>query len=180
MPQDRPPPTAEGDLIRRVRQQRTPKLSIPAAAKSVGMSKENWGYIERGHQPTGGGEHRRVVAPADTLARMANAVGVTTDQLREVDRQDAARILQGMLDEQSAPPGRRFTVLSTSDPDPTPESVFGRPLTQPEQIVWALTDIPWRARAAAIRELHQGIADALGVTSEASKAGSQSAEGDAP
>jgi len=92
-------PTPEGQLVRRVREMAVPRLSIRAAAASIGMSPEQWGYAERGYTPGRGGKPpRRFRPPTATLARMAHAVGVTPERLEhEGGRPDAADILHDML-----------------------------------------------------------------------------------
>lgn len=97
MPADgQPLPTAEGALIRRLRESQIPHMSIRAAAKAAGMSPENWGHVERGYQPVGSGKTPRPVTPtASTLARMASVVGASPERLEaETGRADAAGILR--------------------------------------------------------------------------------------
>ena len=48
---DQPPPTQWGQMIRARRE--ALGLSIGAAAKQAGLSKANWGNIERGYQNMG-------------------------------------------------------------------------------------------------------------------------------
>lgn len=92
---DLPAPTAEGKLIRQARELAIPKLSIRAAAARIGMSPEQWGNIERGYRYTKQDDpHHPLSAPATTIAKMANAVGVTSEQLTGAGRDDAARALE--------------------------------------------------------------------------------------
>lgn len=95
---DLPPPTAEGELIRQARDLAIPRLSIRAAAARISMSPEQWGNIERGYRYTKlDNPPRPFTAPAATIAKMARAVGVTSDQLAGARREDAARVLDEIL-----------------------------------------------------------------------------------
>jgi hypothetical protein len=87
-----PPP--EATLIRQRREGFVPKLSIRAAAKKIGLSEGRWRQIESGYQTPTAGVQTPVIAPAETLARMAHVVGVTADELRSADRADAASLLE--------------------------------------------------------------------------------------
>lgn len=77
-------------------------LSARKASAQAGMSDARWRHIVNGYQPAGRGEYVRVVAPADTLARMARVVGVTPLQLTEAGRSDAGRKLASMLQAERA------------------------------------------------------------------------------
>ena len=106
---DNLPSTPEGDLIRRAREVAIPKLSIRAAAKRIGMSPDHWGYVERGYRYTTQGEAPRPFsAPAATVAKMAHAVGITSDELADDgQRLDAADILIGIEHQEVAEAVRR-------------------------------------------------------------------------
>ena len=94
MSHDLPPSTAEGALVRRARERVRPKISIATAAKQANMSPENWGHVERGYQSMGRNQPARtVIPPAGTLAHMANAVGITPQELESIGRSDAAEAL---------------------------------------------------------------------------------------
>jgi len=54
------------------------------------MSEARWRQIVSGSMSGGHGYYSPVIAPAETLARMALVVGVTAEQLTDVDRSDAA------------------------------------------------------------------------------------------
>jgi len=99
MSEDVPGPTPEGQLIRRVRDLSIPKLTIRAAAERIGLSAEQWGYIERGYRPARAGEPPRPFSPpAATLAKMAHALRITPERLEsEGQRPDAAEILREIL-----------------------------------------------------------------------------------
>jgi transcriptional regulator with XRE-family HTH domain len=96
---DAPGPTPEGQLIRQVRDLSIPRLSIRAAAKRIGLSAEQWGYVERGYRPAGAGQPPRPFSPpAATLAKMAHALRITPERLEsEGQRPDAAKILREIL-----------------------------------------------------------------------------------
>lgn len=89
---ERPSPPAEAELIATA--QKRSRLSNRKAAKRAGMSEGRWRQIIQGYQ-TVSGVHVPVRAPADTLARMAHAVGgVAPEQLAVVGREDAAEELR--------------------------------------------------------------------------------------
>lgn len=85
-----PPQLPEGALIASAQAQHSPRLSNRKAAGLAGMSEGRWRHIVAGYQTVSAGVHVPVVPPAETLARMAHAVGVTPAQLRDVGRADAA------------------------------------------------------------------------------------------
>lgn len=87
----RPP---EAELIERVRQALTPKLSVSKAAKMAGISEGRWRQIAKGYQQATKDTRIPVSAPAETLARMALTVGATPEQLEEIGREDAARLMR--------------------------------------------------------------------------------------
>lgn len=86
--------TPAGQLIEAARTDRSPVMSIRKAAEAAGISDGWWRQIVRGYRTVKGGVKVQVDSPADTLAAMALAVGVTPSQLRAVDREDAARALE--------------------------------------------------------------------------------------
>lgn len=110
-----PGPTPEGHLIRRVRGLTIPKLSIRNAAARIGMSAEQWGYVERGYLPSRGGKSPQPFSPpAATLARMAYALEITPERLEsEGQRPDAAEVLREM--ERQAPASSSFRPAPLSD-----------------------------------------------------------------
>jgi hypothetical protein len=89
-PAEKPEQPAEGALIQRgmIRQ----RLSARQAATKAGMSEGRWRQIVAGYQ-SARGQHIPVTAPPATLARMAQAVGLTPDELTEAGRSDAAEVL---------------------------------------------------------------------------------------
>ncbi|TDL05995.1 XRE family transcriptional regulator [Mycobacterium paragordonae] len=84
----------EGRLLERLRTEHRPPLSGRAAAKAAGISPSRWTQIIRGYKQETPELRVPVRAPADTLARMARAVGATPAQLREAGREDAADELE--------------------------------------------------------------------------------------
>ena len=118
VPEQRP----EGALIEQARESRTPRLSGRAAAAAAGISDGRWRQIVNGYQSAGQGLYIPVVAPPDTLARMARVVGVTPEELTDAGREDAA----GELLKLNRSPGS-LPVGTGSDPldltDLTPEEI---------------------------------------------------------
>jgi transcriptional regulator with XRE-family HTH domain len=98
----RPPARPEGALIRLARQ--AAGLSIPDAVRLSGVSKARWSTVESGSESRDG-VTRPVNAKADTIARMARAVGINPDRLEsEGQRADAALILREILRAEAEPP----------------------------------------------------------------------------
>ncbi len=79
----------EARIIDAAQKSAVPRISMREAAKRSGMSDGRWRQIVKGYQGTGTGRIP-VVAPDETLARMALAVGVTDSQLVEAGRPAAA------------------------------------------------------------------------------------------
>jgi transcriptional regulator with XRE-family HTH domain len=82
-------------------EQRRGRLSIRKAATAAGISEARWRQLESGARSTPLG-YAPESAPPDTLARMAHAVGVTPDELREAGHPEAAAILAAHAAEQAA------------------------------------------------------------------------------
>lgn len=78
----------EGALIKAAAKRA--RLSMRKLASAVGISDTRIRHIVNGYQPVGHGQVIEIVAPADTLARIAEAAGVTQDEMREAGRPDAA------------------------------------------------------------------------------------------
>lgn len=83
-----------GTILKRARESWRPRrLSMRAAAVRAGVAETTWRHAEGGYEPKAGMRlPYRVGAP--TLANMAEAVGVTPDELRGAGRSDAAEILE--------------------------------------------------------------------------------------
>ncbi|OPC79972.1 hypothetical protein B4N89_02525 [Embleya scabrispora] len=92
-----PPQLPEGALIERAQGRHTPRLSNRKAAELAGISEGRWRHIVKGYQTVQAGMHARVVAPAETLARMAHAAGATPAELRAANRSDAAEAYERLL-----------------------------------------------------------------------------------
>ncbi|MGY5033248.1 hypothetical protein ACWC9U_20615 [Streptomyces sp. 900116325] len=96
----RPNPPLEAALIAAAL--KNARISARKAAGLAGLSDARWRQIVSGYQSVSG-SYVAVRAPADTLARMAQVVGVTPEELRNAGREDAA----AELDELGAPPTPR-------------------------------------------------------------------------
>lgn len=99
----KPPRPPEGVLIERYRETARPKISARAAARIAGVSDTRWRQIVEGTSAAG---------PADTVARMAQAVGVPTAELEAV-RPDAAAEAR-YLEEVAASQGVSPTQIATA------------------------------------------------------------------
>src|SRR5437879_5473240 len=88
---ERPDPAPEGTLIAQAL--RRSGLSARQAAIKARISDGRWHQIVKGYQNVGAGEYARVRGPAETVARMADVVGVTPAQLIDAGRPDAAQAL---------------------------------------------------------------------------------------
>ena len=103
----------EALLIARMRQ-KAPRISMSEAARRSGLSLTRWRQIENGFRPERGTRYREV-GPAQTIAKMALAVGVTPAQLTEAGRADAAAELEVMiegLEDSGILNGRQASALS--------------------------------------------------------------------
>lgn len=85
----------EMQLIERLREL-PPKTPVSRAAKRAGMHESRWRQLAKGYQQVTSGTRVAAKAPADTLARMARAVGAKPDDLRAVGREDAAAVLESL------------------------------------------------------------------------------------
>lgn len=103
----------EGALIEAARESLQPRLSGRAAAAAAGISDGRWRQIVNGYLSAGRQQYIPVVAPPETLARMARVVGVTPEQLADVGREDAAGELVRINQEADA---RSLPVGSGTDP----------------------------------------------------------------
>lgn len=93
MIQETPQQTPEGALLEQALKR--DKRSARAVAPLAGITDTRWRQIVKGYQSVGG-QTVPVIAPAATLARMAEVAGITPDQLREAGRDDAALVLEAM------------------------------------------------------------------------------------
>src|SRR5581483_11036709 len=83
-----PGTAARGRADRRSPERR--QISVREAARRAGISEGWWRQVVNGYQSLSGGAYGTVRAPAETLARMAQAAGVTADDLTAAGRADAA------------------------------------------------------------------------------------------
>jgi transcriptional regulator with XRE-family HTH domain len=90
------PAPPEAQLIQRQREAADPPLSRRQAAARAGISPSQWSDVERGSKKAGQGTVVPVRATAETLARMAQAVGATASDLAAAGRQDAANLLANL------------------------------------------------------------------------------------
>jgi transcriptional regulator with XRE-family HTH domain len=92
-----PPP--EGRIIEEAREKR--RLSQNKAAERAGLSGTRWRQIVTGTASGGKGIQIPVRGRAETVARMAQVVGVMPEQLAQADREDAAEELRGLAPPES-------------------------------------------------------------------------------
>jgi len=97
---DRPEPRPEGQLIAAAL--KAAGISAREAARRADISEVRWRQIVSGVQ-TVSGQPVPVVGPADTVARMARAVGLTSDAFMDV-RDD---VMTAMLKDEAAEAERR-------------------------------------------------------------------------
>lgn len=90
---EHPDPPPEGVLIQTALERMRPKLSVRAAAPRAGIGEARWRQIVKGYV-TVSGTDVPVAGPAETVARMAQVVGVTPDELAAAGREDAAEELR--------------------------------------------------------------------------------------
>jgi transcriptional regulator with XRE-family HTH domain len=89
----KPDPQPEGKLITDARKHA--RLSGREAARRAGISEGRWRQIVNGYMVVTKGVYSPVVgAPAETIARMAQSVDVTPEQLESAGRADAAEELR--------------------------------------------------------------------------------------
>lgn len=101
MEKDEAPPEAK--LIAERREALMPKVSQNKAGEMIGISGNRWRQIEKGYQTVSAGKRAPVIAPAATLAKMAQLVGVAPEELTAVGRDDAAESLRGLLQTKDSP-----------------------------------------------------------------------------
>lgn len=83
--------------MKRHQRNRSPKITSQAAAHQAGVSYGTWRNITRGLRYRNSGEITTYRAEPEVLARVALVLGITPDELRDVDRADAARSLEVTL-----------------------------------------------------------------------------------
>ena len=90
----RPAQRPEGKLIERA--QKRSSLSQRQAAPLAGISENHWRNIVKGYSTVSAGVTAPIRGHAETVARMAQVVGVTPEQLTEAGRDDAAVELRAL------------------------------------------------------------------------------------
>ena len=108
--------TPEGRLIGDAQKQRD--LSSRQAAQWAGISPSRWTQIVNGYQIVSGKRVPVTDAPADTIARMAEVVGVTADELRGAGRDDAAGVLTKLRLEFTPKKSARIAEIARGQLDP--------------------------------------------------------------
>lgn len=99
----------EARIINHAQKTAVPAISMRKAAEMAGISDGRWRQIVKGYQGTGQGRIP-VVAPSETVARMALVVGVTDSQLEDAGRPDAAEVLRKLLASSEQPDVELSTV----------------------------------------------------------------------
>ncbi len=92
----RPPQRPEGKVIADAAEQIG--TSVRQLAAKAGISDTRWRQIVSGTQPTGRGQYLEIIAPAKTLARMAQAVELGPEDLEAAGRSDAADELRRLIE----------------------------------------------------------------------------------
>lgn len=143
---ERPEPTPEGRLLAEALERSG--LSIREASRRAKISYGRWRQIATGVQNSSPGEWAKVVGPARTVARMAQVVNVTADQMAEAGREDVAQILrEGAARHLSALP---------SDGGPVDEAISAirqvKGLTEDELRAFEMLARGMRSRAAEEEE----------------------------
>ncbi|WP_406501514.1 helix-turn-helix domain-containing protein [Streptomyces sp. NBC_01590] len=127
----RPEPPREAPLIEAARKQQ--RLTVRETAKKARISEALWRQITSGYESVGNEKYREVRAKAETLARIAQVVGVTPEQLTKVGREDAAEALEEIT------------------PAPAPAPSYSPPV---EAVYEILAALPPEAQAEVIRRLN--------------------------
>ena len=134
----RPEPPREAPLIDAARKRA--RITVREAARQSRVSEAHWRQIISGYESLGGGQYREVHAKPETLARIAQVVGITPDQLVKVGREDAAQALEEIT------------------PDPTPEPAYSPPV---DAVYAILASLPPEGQAEVVRRLAREHPDAL-------------------
>ncbi|MEU0059868.1 helix-turn-helix transcriptional regulator [Streptomyces sp. NPDC006334] len=149
-----PQPPTEAVIIKQAL--RRARLSGREAARRAGLSETRWRQIVNGYQDVGG-VRIGVIAPDETLVRMAQVVGLTSDQLREAGRESAADLLDELAEPPTAsPPGATASsaqveaiaaLLATLPPESQDEVLRLSGLTAPPNAHGGETSAPRHRRA---------------------------------
>ncbi|MCB8798965.1 helix-turn-helix domain-containing protein, partial [Escherichia coli] len=90
---EKPQQTPEGKAI--ASRQRALGISTRAAARKVGLSEARWRQIVNGYQNVGQGLMVPVIGPAETVARMARSLDLSSEYFQEIGREDVAAEMVG-------------------------------------------------------------------------------------
>ncbi len=144
MSQDLPPQQPEGKLIQDALTAKG--QSIRQIAPLAGMSDARWRQIVKGYMHVSG-VVTPSIAPATTLARMAQVVDVTEEQLTAAGRPDAAAAL-AELNKRVSPPAATFVATGTAEVG----STAARPTVVDEiDLIYASTSMTPQEKLNAIR-----------------------------
>lgn len=106
--------------------------------------------LEGGYQLTRGNIERILdggdLEPAGPVARVS---GIQLDVLAVQEDRRSSVVISGGGTSQSI-------TVDPSEPEPDPEAILG-PLSDQEVIIWALRNVRWQARVAAIEAMRTGI-----------------------
>lgn len=121
-----PNPPPEGEALERARQRA--RLSQREAARRADISETRWRQITKGHH-IAGGVAVPDYGPAETIARMALAVGLTPEELDATGRDDAL-IFMPLLQHMVATPATDTPQNLTDIPDDALLAELGRRLAE--------------------------------------------------
>ncbi len=85
----------EGALLESARTARRPIMSVKVASARAGISEASWRAYVNGYRSLTAGNPIQMIAPAATLARMADALDLRPADLEAADRPDAAFLQAG-------------------------------------------------------------------------------------
>lgn len=148
----RPEQRREGALI--AEGLKRTRLSQRKAAERAGISEVRFRAIMHGYQTVAAGQYIAVKGPSDTVARIAQVLGITPEQLDEAERPDAAEDLRTLLRDQ---PGKATGV--PQEPGEEDDGVLAAIETALDRLV--------AARQAELREQMRERDDALQAELEA-------------
>jgi hypothetical protein len=92
-----PEPPPEARRIARRRLSAVPDLSVRQCSLAAGISHTSWTELEAGRKTVAPGVNIARVGKPKTIAQMAGVLGITPDELRADGRDDAAAILDRLL-----------------------------------------------------------------------------------
>jgi hypothetical protein len=82
-------------------------MSARRAAQDMPITDTRLRHIINGYQPAGRGQRIKVIAPTDTLAEIALALGITPEAMDRTERKDAAAAMRARLADNDLIPGNR-------------------------------------------------------------------------